>query len=143
MKVYIAAPFFNPKQLARVESIKEILTIMGIDYFSPKDESMFKQGDNPKDVLNLNCDAIKSCDAIIVVTDEKDVGTIWEAGYAYALKKPILYVWTTAEKGQKFNLMLAASGDVVYDYVSIKSQLRFFQQTGMFLPLNQKGLLIE
>lgn len=128
-KVYIAAPFFNDKQLQIVEDIKAILEEQDIEYFSPKDESMFKQGDDPKDILKLNCRAIEHSDFVIVVTDDKDVGTIWEAGYAYAFNVPILYVWLGYEPHMKFNIMLAASGQaVVHTYQDLTYQLEYFSE---------------
>ena len=47
------------------------------------------------------------------MTDGKDMGTIWEAGYAFGINKPIIYFAETLGNGQ-FNLMLARSGNVVY-----------------------------
>ena len=41
------------------------------------------------------------------------MGTIWEAGYAFGINKPIIYFAETLGNGQ-FNLMLARSGNVVY-----------------------------
>ena len=37
-RVYIAAPFFNPVQIERLEFIKSVLDKQGIPYFSPMDE---------------------------------------------------------------------------------------------------------
>ncbi len=44
------------------------------------------------------------------ITDGKDPGTIWEAGYAYAKNIPVIYVAFTLGKEGQFNLMLAESG---------------------------------
>lgn len=132
-KCYIAAPFFNDKQLQIVEDIKAILEKQTIEYFSPKDESMFKQGDDPKQILKLNCRAIEHSDFVIVVTDDKDVGTIWEAGYSFAFQVPILYVWLSYEPHMKFNIMLAASGDaVVHTYADLVYQLQHYIEVGEF-----------
>lgn len=132
-KVYIAAPFFNDKQLQIVEDIKAILEEQCIEYFSPKDESMFKQGDDPKQILKLNCRAIEHSDFVIVVTDDKDVGTIWEAGYSYAFNVPILYVWLGYEPHMKFNIMLAASGSaVVHTYADLVYQLEHYKDFNEF-----------
>lgn len=133
IKVYIAAPFFNDKQLQIVEDIKAILEEQTIEYFSPKDKSMFKQGDDPSKILRLNCRAIEHSDFVIVVTDDKDVGTIWEAGYSYAFNVPILYVWLGYEPHMKFNIMLAASGAaVVHTYADLTYQLEHYKQFGEF-----------
>lgn len=119
MKAYIAGPFFSPSQLAIIEAIKKELVQLGIEYFSPKDESMFKQGDEPKVILDLNLRAILMSDLVIAVTDDKDVGTMFECGYAHSHGIPILYVWLGRKDGQKFNLMLAASGGVVHKVCDI------------------------
>lgn len=136
-KVYIAAPFFNEAQLERVESIKNVLREQGIEYFSPKDESMFKQGDDPAKILRLNCTAIDEAPYVIVVTDDKDVGTIWEAGYAFAKSKKILYVWLGWKPEMKFNIMLAASGIAVHSYDDLAYQLMYYGVVGA-LDVNDK-----
>lgn len=124
-KVYIAAPFFNETQLAIVEAIKKVLDEdANIEYFSPKDESMFKQGDDPKYILDLNCKAILNSDVLLAVTNDKDVGTMFECGYAYANLVPILYIWLGRQPGQKFNLMLAASGHVIESLLELIPALR-------------------
>ena len=46
----------------------------------------------------------------MVNTRDKDIGTIWEAGYAYSFNKPIVYFCAGLSEGAKFNLMLARSG---------------------------------
>ena len=73
-------------------------------------------------LFNSNVNAIIDCDIIFAVTDEKDMGTIWESGFAYSLKmyseklgikeKKIVYYCETLGSGV-FNLMLARSGDLV------------------------------
>ena len=141
---YIAAPFFNTKQLEIVETIKDICKSLDIKIFSPKDESMFKQGDDPRNVLNKNCCAILLSDLVIVVTDDKDVGTIWEAGFAYASNVDIIYLWLGYEPHMKFNIMLAASGGaVVHSYDDLKKQLTKYAETRTFLTTPNEGMLHE
>jgi nucleoside 2-deoxyribosyltransferase len=149
MKVYIAAPFFNPTQLAIVEAIKQKLTNIDYPYcyfysvsiFSPKDESMFKQGDNPETILNLNCNAILTSDFVIAVTDDKDVGTMFECGYAYANGIPILYIWLGKREGQKFNLMLAASGRVIHKISELDEAIAYYSTFGTFKVIEFDGLI--
>ena len=116
MKFYIAAPFFNPKQVERVEAIKKMLTEKGFDYFSPKDDCLFEndKGMDSANIFNTNINEIDNCNGVIVVTDDRDVGSMWEAGYAYgANKSNIVYVWIDHDKDANFNLMLAHSADAV------------------------------
>lgn len=144
MKAYIAGPFFNATQLIIIELIKDTCKQAEMQFFSPKDESNFKQGDDPKVVLQRNCDAIEDCNFIIAVTDDKDVGTMWEAGYAYACNKPIIYVWLGYKPDMSFNIMLAASGEaVVHDYKSLYNQLIAYRQTGKFDSNLNKDMLHE
>lgn len=133
MYVYIAAPFFNEVQLRRVENIKELLERLGINYFSPKDASMFMPGiTTPEEIFDINVKALKKTNVLVCVTDDKDTGTIFEAGYCSALNIPIIYVWTTAKGGQKFNIMLAASGSVCKTFPQLEQALEDIQTTRTF-----------
>jgi nucleoside 2-deoxyribosyltransferase len=109
---YIASPFFNPRQIEIVEEIKTALEEIGVEYYSPKDECLFEnfKDMDPAQIFSDNVVNITNRDAIVVVTDGKDVGTIFEAGYAYGNAVPIVYVWLDRPEGAKFNLMLSQSG---------------------------------
>lgn len=111
-QVYIASPFFNTTQIERVQFIKTVLDSLHISYYSPMDEAVVQPNDQSAwrtRVFQENCSAIDQAQLVIVVTDDKDMGTLFEAGYAYKAKKPILYFAETLGKNQ-FNLMLAESG---------------------------------
>lgn len=110
---YIAAPFFNPDQVTRVELVKALLDTKSKSYFSPKDDSAVEDiniVENRKKVFKLNHNSIDESRAVIAITDGKDVGTIWEAGYAYAKNIPVIYIAFTLGKDGQFNLMLSESG---------------------------------
>jgi hypothetical protein len=49
-------------------------------------------------------------DWLLCNTRNKDMGTIFEAGYFNCLEKPIVYFCDGLPPGAQFNLMLAASG---------------------------------
>ena len=113
-RVYLAAGWFNPTQaeeLTRLESICDSRS--WIDLASPR-RIFVCPPDAPKDVQNAtfqgNLDHIETADFLIVNTRDKDIGTIWEAGYAYAKSVPIVYFCQGLPAGAKFNLMLARSG---------------------------------
>lgn len=127
MKVYFASPWFNPDQAEREERVKGKLRELGFNVWSPKDNcvcSPIADEAMRKKVFSDNVENIKSCDIIFAITDGKDMGTIWEAGFANGYNagmedldtfKPIIVVYyceTLGDKGQ-FNLMLAQSGDIV------------------------------
>ena len=110
---YIAAPFFNNDQITRVELVKSLLENKGLTYFSPKDDSAVENINDPenrKRVFALNHESISASKGVIAITDGKDPGTIWEAGFAYANNIPVIYIAFTLGKDGQFNLMLAESG---------------------------------
>jgi nucleoside 2-deoxyribosyltransferase len=131
--VYIASPFFNEVQTRRLENVKEVLEDKQIAYFSPKDESLFVPGvTTPEEVFDSNMKALDKTTLLVCITDDKDTGTIFEAGYCSAKNIPIIYLWTTAQKGQKFNIMLAASGSVCTSYTQLRDALEDVLETHRF-----------
>jgi len=111
MTCYIASGWFNMSQTQDLENIKETLSSCGVEYFSPKDECKLgphASSKNRKRVFTANLDAIENSQFIIVNTRDKDMGTIFEAGYAYKCGVPIIY-FCEGLVGN-FNLMLAESG---------------------------------
>lgn len=113
---YFASPFFNPEQVEREERLKAKLRSLGYKVYSPKEEVFLDSTaslNKREKVFHANCKAIKRARAVFAITDGKDMGTIWEAGYAYGKKVPIIYFAETLGNNQ-FNLMLAQSGIKVY-----------------------------
>lgn len=135
-KVYFASPFFNDEQIEREERLKKVLRNMGFDVYSPKENCLCPPNATQEireKAFNDNLNAIRECSIIFVVTDGKDVGTIWEAGYAYGrraladeerdrgcgmcfdeVSHVVVYYCETLPDGGKFNLMLAQSGDFIF-----------------------------
>lgn len=108
---YIASPFFNEEQLERLEYIKKCLNNRGFTFFSPKDELWVKPGDGKairQKAFQDNLEAIKTSAFILAVTDGKDMGTLFECGYAYSEGIPIVYFCETLGN-RPFNLMLSQS----------------------------------
>jgi len=120
-KIYFASPFFNEEQVEREERLKKKLRDLGYDVFSPK-ENIFLSKDATNEeqekAFSDNIKNIETCDILFGVTDGKDMGTIWECGYANGLniskekEIKIVYYCETLNGGQ-FNLMLAKSADAV------------------------------
>lgn len=135
--VYIAGPFFNPAQIAVIEDIKKTLDLVNVRYFSPKDECLYQPGvTTPAQVLAENIHALKDTDLLLCVTDGKDPGTMFEAGWCYANTIPIIYIWLDGQPGQKFNLVLAASGSVVRSMRQLSQALADVLTTGEFVLKN-------
>lgn len=117
MKVYLASPFFNDEQIERIEYIENLLDELGFEVYSPRKDCTYKlTPDSNKEerqkVFADNIINIETAELLIAVTDGKDMGTIFEAGYAYRTDIPIVYFAETLGDGL-FNLMLAESGIAV------------------------------
>jgi len=110
---YIASGWFSPEWLEELEEIKSALDDYGLNYFSPKDENLCdpdSDADFQDQVFSGNIRGMSEADWMICNTRNKDMGSIFEAGYFHSLGKPILYFCAGLPVGAKFNLMLAASG---------------------------------
>lgn len=136
--VYIASPFFNPNQVTRVELVETLLEKHGLSYFSPRKDSEIGDIQNPemrRRVFQLNEENIDAAEFVIAITDDKDTGTIWEAGYACGKGIPVVYVALSLLPTQAFNLMLSESA---YAVARNKEQLEEILLTGE--PLKYTGL---
>ncbi len=111
LNAYIASPWFDESALYLLNTVQTIDEILGernnFQMYYPRNNNY----SNPEDTFNANVNAIRDADIIIALISRKDVGTAWEIGYAYALKKEIYLVGydETCFKS-KTNLMLAYTG---------------------------------
>lgn len=147
-KIYLASGWFNPTQEAELTALENIFDERS-DFFelaSPR--RIFVCPPNaPKSVQDEtffgNLHHIKTADFLLVNTRDKDIGTIWEAGYAYAFDKPIVYFCSGLPEGAKFNLMLARSGvKVCTSFEALKDYLDRTISTGE-LPVEPYADQIE
>lgn len=108
--IYLAGPWFSDDQSERLDYVHNQLVKAGYDVFFPKDHpaSPDSSVDWCKQVFKGNTDHIDEAKTVLAITNGKDMGTIFEAGYAYAKNKPIVY-FAEGLNGP-FNLMLAQSG---------------------------------
>jgi nucleoside 2-deoxyribosyltransferase len=110
--IYIAGPFFNPKQLLMIEAIEKCLGDHGLKYYSPRSDGVLidlteEQRQNMKKAIyNKNVEMIEKSSKMIAVIDDRDVGTIWEMGYARACNIPTV---TISNEAYGLNVMLAES----------------------------------
>ena len=115
MKIYLASGWFNPIQAEELSMLESIFDKRSNFFELSSPRRIFVCPPNAsKEVQNAtfygNLEHIQSADFLLVNTRDKDIGTIWEAGYAYSLNKPIIYFCAGLPEGAKFNLMLARSG---------------------------------
>ena len=112
-KIYLAAPFFNENEIARVDKVKEILRNKGLEVFVPMEhqnpELEFGSMEWRKATFKNDVDHIDWADLVVAIIangNYDDSGTAWELGYAYATNKPVILVNPT---GETINLMIADS----------------------------------
>lgn len=109
---YLASPFFNEDQIEREERIKSLLRTYGYKVYSPREHGVVGNLSDSiaiEETFNSNVEAINDSKKVLAITDRKDMGTIWEAGYAYGKGIPIVYYAETLGDNP-FNIMLSESG---------------------------------
>lgn len=109
---YLASPFFNEEQIKRENKVKNLLREFGFKVYAPMEHGIvggIASQDSVTATFNSNVEAINNSEFVIAITDGKDMGTIWEAGYAYGKKIPIIYYAETLGNNP-FNIMLSESG---------------------------------
>jgi len=115
LSVYLASGWFSPdqdKQLTRLEEVFDSrsdwinLASPRRIFVCPPDASLEVQDS----VFKGNIHHIRECDFTLVNTTYRDIGTIFEAGSAFAFDRKIVYFCENLPAGAKFNLMLSRSG---------------------------------
>lgn len=108
MKIYLASPFFNDKELEAVKTAEDILEQRGFTVFSPRKYQISgeKQGSAAWSKATFMADRsyIDWADVVVMLYHGQysDSGTAWECGYAFGTHKPVLVV----QLGKNSNLMV-------------------------------------
>ncbi|MFC0387626.1 PfkB family carbohydrate kinase [Muricoccus vinaceus] len=109
-RVYLAAPFFNLGQRWLVDEARRCLRELGMDVFSP----VHDVGHGPAEqVAPEDLRALRDCDLVFALLDGLDSGTVFEAGYARAIGKPV-YALAQSTRGEDLK-MVTGSGCQVYE----------------------------
>lgn len=109
MKIYLASPFFNDKELENIKLAEKILTERGFSLFSPRlnevrtDENAQKSWWSKETFIN-DKKFIDWADVVVMLYygGYSDSGTAWECGYAYGTNTPVVVV----QLGEDSNLMV-------------------------------------
>ena len=124
-KIYLAGGWFTPEMEEEHSRIYKLLKDK-FNVFNPKLASLITKDATKRQInstLASNITNIDTADIVVVIYDRKDTGTIWEAGYAYAKGKPIVYYAETLN-GKPFNLMLARTGHFAKDETELLAILK-------------------
>lgn len=139
---YLASPFFKDSQIQREEAIKNALRNEMYSVYSPRENGILTPDATDEvrtKIFKENCEAIQKSRKILAITDEKDIGTIWEAGYAYGIGKEIVYYAETLGDNP-FNVMLGKSGIGIFTKYN---DLVDAALSGIFFNKNEKGLNVQ
>ncbi|ELI5435469.1 nucleoside 2-deoxyribosyltransferase [Vibrio parahaemolyticus] len=88
-QIYLAGPFFNTAEQWRIDEAKNALQDMGFTVFSPIHE--IGEGDL-YDVAQADLKGLEESGVVLAILDGLDCGTVFEIGYARALKKPVVVI---------------------------------------------------
>lgn len=139
---YLASPFFKDSQIRREEAVKNALRKEGYTVYSPRENGILTPDATDEvrtKIFKENCEAIQKSHRILAITDEKDIGTIWEAGYAYGIGKEVVYYAETLGNNP-FNVMLGKSGIGIFTKYN---DLIEAAAANMFNNKNEKGLNVQ
>lgn len=97
MRIYLAAPFFNPNQLALVSDLEDAIeSHRALSCFSPRREGIISGSTREErskmapQIFASNCREIDASDLVFAVIDGRDAGVTWEIGYAHGRARPIV-----------------------------------------------------
>lgn len=139
---YLASPFFKDSQIQREEIVKTVLREHSYKVYSPKENGVLTPDATDEvrtKIFKENCEAIQKSRRILAITDEKDIGTIWEAGYAYGIGKEIVYYAETLGNNP-FNVMLGKSGIGIFTNYNDLGEAAY---SNIFINKNEKGLNVQ
>jgi nucleoside 2-deoxyribosyltransferase/thymidylate kinase len=139
---YLASPFFKDTQIQREEAVKKLLRNKYYTVYSPRENGVLTPDATDEvrtKIFKENCEAIQKSHRILAITDEKDIGTIWEAGYAYGIGKEVVYYAETLGDNP-FNVMLGKSGIGIFTKYN---DLVEAAEANMFYNKNEKGLNVQ
>ena len=110
MKVYLASGWWTDEQKDTLLCMEEICSELDISVYSPRKENLWKPGMDAYPIVRSNLTNIEACTIVLASTIGKDMGTLFECGYAYAKGVPIVYYHIS---GGAFNIMLAKTAAAV------------------------------
>ncbi len=117
---YIAGPLFDEGERWFIESVEARVASLGFRTFLPHRDNPPKTPDTVRTIYDNDRTAIERCDVIVanlngIMTDD---GTAWELGYAFALRKYGIGIFTDwrarfPAQLEVVNLMMQCSLDVL------------------------------
>ncbi|MEE1296733.1 MAG: nucleoside 2-deoxyribosyltransferase [Bifidobacterium sp.] len=105
---YVAGPYQTAEQVESMERLEKVLEDRKQRMYQPRFHGDVNV-DGPQAVFAKRLDALRNSAAVIANYDDKDPGTIWTIGYAYALGKPVYVYCEGLTPDTRMSLMVAQS----------------------------------
>lgn len=112
VRVYIAGPYFTLGERWLVDLVRDSLSGLGAQTFSPFHDI----GHGGEEVAEEDLKGLRKCDAVIALLDGEDGGTLFEAGWATKSRIPI--VCFSASRAAEWRKMLLGTGAEVHSDLS-------------------------
>lgn len=114
MKVYLAGPLFDEGERWWIEEVEKVVVGAGFTTFLPHRDNPTKNAENVAEIFANDRRGIDECDVVVASLNglTTDDGTAWELGYAFALGKPIVGLYTDWRRrfdDEVVNLMIECS----------------------------------
>lgn len=111
LNIYLAGPWFTPESSVFYDAVmtieKNVRKNSNFKVFYPREVNC----KTPEETFYNNVKNIEDADVVVAIVCEKDVGTAWEIGMAYALGKDVyLLGYDDSTFLSHTNLMLAFTG---------------------------------
>jgi nucleoside 2-deoxyribosyltransferase len=117
MKIYLASPFFNDKEILIYDEVIKKLR-QKHEVFVPREhviENAWEMTNKEwgKAVFDMDVDAIRDCDVVVALNwgMYSDSGTAWECGFAYGIGKKVINLICDAEK--EYSVMMINGAEEV------------------------------
>jgi len=118
--IYVAGGWFDDRQLSSLKEIENLALELDSNSFCPRLHNLGSTDCDWDSIFQTNIDKLNKSKLVIASTVNKDMGTIWECGYAYAKGISVIYY---APGILKPNLMLGKSGKVFSSILDLKDYL--------------------
>lgn len=130
MKAYIAISYSRQRFLVKEkDTIKNVLNYYGIIPFVFTESYNFTSAQE-REMMTAALEQIDSCDLLIAETSDKAIGIGIEAGYAKAMKKPVIYMRnanaghsTTLSGISDFSIFYNDEEDLKIKLIAVLSQI--------------------
>ena len=108
-QIYIASGWFSDEQMEACVELENFASFASRKFFAPRLMNLGDDGCDWKTVFDKNIEELEKAEIVLCSTVGKDMGAIFEAGYAHARGIRVIY-YTPGIK--KPNLMLGLSGQI-------------------------------